>query len=424
MRRLTAFMPAVSLEAEQPVATPMLPVDVDTPSSDMVEPMFDELEQRQDNIVRASRIAATLEDLANNLQDTIATGDVRPSTLVSTAIATDHLIEDAGLELPPALSAEDMREPESRLKAATVAMEDIRDKVKRIWEAILRGLSKLCDFIDIAYNKLFGESALAVRRASKLLARVKHHREAGTAASVPTLDKMPYFPQLFVEKTFVEPKDLEYVIKLLSDTFPAQEAVTKQVEQIIDLLRDGRASEIKNMSAGFKHPMMGLAQGEYRTAYLMLGGEVMYATPIAAGGVTPGALKSYTAGVSTQPGEEPRYSEKTVPVADLQKLSEFAAAALHMASSVGSANTFYSRSRSVKRKFLSDLKRMSLTPAVADNETDETVAYAKALVENSLDLIDNPLLSLARYVLALTHRLMQYIEDCLKLYDRAPGAAA
>ena len=424
MRRLTAFMPTVSLEDESPAATPLLPVDVETPDPGMIEQMFDESDRQQDNILRASRIAATLEDLADNLQDTIATGDVRPSTLISTAIATDHLIEDAGLEVPPALSAENLQEPGARLETATIAMESMRDKVKRIWEAILRGLSKLCDFVDVVYDKLLGEAVVAQRRVKQLQARIKRYRDTNAGPSLPTLDRTAYFPSLFVEKGMVEPKDLDYVTELMIGTIDAQGHVVKQVDVIIELLREGRVSEIEGASVTFQHPMMGMAQGEYRTAYLMPGGAAMRATQLPAGSVTPQALKSYEAEVYFPSDYTPKYSEQTVPVADLEKLEVFCIAMIRQMHQMQRLNKTYTLSRSIKRKFLSDVKRMSTAPVANNGESDETVIYAKALVENLINLTDNPMFSLGRYAMKVTAQLTGYVNDCLQLYGKAPGTAA
>lgn len=115
---------------------------------------------REDVVVEAMATANTLEDIACALDSTISVGGIKPVEAPAVRAAVGVVLETAGTDLEPTFLATESLNPSKRINTTKMAIESIMGHVKDIWEAIVKFLTKLVNWVK-EHVKSFFDSAKA-----------------------------------------------------------------------------------------------------------------------------------------------------------------------------------------------------------------------------------------------------------------------
>lgn len=119
----------------------------------------------------AEEAAMTLESFAEIAESASNNGGLDAHGARLLKVATEHVYNHMNLGRAvgiPAMESFDI--PGARVSATSIAMEDIREQAKRIWQAVLEGIKKAMEWIQEFVSKIFSANARIKSRAEKLLA--------------------------------------------------------------------------------------------------------------------------------------------------------------------------------------------------------------------------------------------------------------
>lgn len=116
--------------------------------------------------------AASLESHLDYLGDSLANGGVSKETAYVVEQHVAYLSKSVGVSKTfPAM--ESFGGATSRLKATRVAMEEIKDKLKEIWNAIITALKRAAQWVVDNFNKYFGAAEKMQKRSEALIEKAK-----------------------------------------------------------------------------------------------------------------------------------------------------------------------------------------------------------------------------------------------------------
>lgn len=135
-----------------------------------VEQASSEIEAGDDQVAEAVEGAEALESMCVILATAMEAGgiDQHGAALVNNQV--EHICARLGLESRDAtLGLESFGGVSGRQRSTQVAMESIKDKVKEIWEKIIAAIERAMKWVADLFNKLFGAVEGLEKRAKKLI---------------------------------------------------------------------------------------------------------------------------------------------------------------------------------------------------------------------------------------------------------------
>jgi len=385
-----------------------------------------EAEERQTEVERAVGIATALEDLAEDLANTIDTGDVHPAMITTTDQFATHLLDQAGLEPLPELSAESFKSPEGRVSGARVSLESIRDKAKRIWAAIIEGLAKLADFIEKVYLKILDSSIFLARRAEKLKARADEMAKAGAAKTAQFVNTNRIYEALEIKGRAPTSSDLAYVLKTLQEVQSEQAKQMQQVSKLVDVFRQPNLDGIEGVTLGFKITDMHETNMDrfmrmtidrpvayFRTQEPMCGSTYVYVYRPEEPITKAEGLRRCNAGLTHDP--KPGRVEENFPTLDLGEATAMCDEVLKLAESIRLMRRLGNESRAIKRKLANELKALA-NRSMADEQMKQAVEFAQALSVSLRSILDQPAIAMQSYVLETSRAALGYVSRSLNAH--------
>jgi len=182
--------------------TPSEEVDIPV-AEDTVETAAAEVDMAESDVDAADETIAdaesdlsTLDGIADKLEATEENGGIDAGSAAIVEVAVEHLYQKLGVIRAKAMPAlESFGADSSRLKATRIAVEDIRENAKKIWDAILRMVEKAKEFITKFFKAIFTATGRIKERALKL-------KEAASKiqgeASSQTIENAGFAPALAV----------------------------------------------------------------------------------------------------------------------------------------------------------------------------------------------------------------------------------
>lgn len=141
---------------------------VETAMAEVTEASAD-VEGGTDSIEEAVGDAETLADVADKMEDTAETGGMDEKAAAIAEVAVEALYERLHVTRRKAMPAlESFGSQSSRLKATTIAVEEIRETLKKTWAAIIAMAQKVVEFVKGFFMSIFDTSTKLREKAAKL----------------------------------------------------------------------------------------------------------------------------------------------------------------------------------------------------------------------------------------------------------------
>lgn len=122
----------------------------------------------------AEEAAVALEALAEVAEIAAQQGGLDANGARLLKISTEHIYSHMGLGKAMGIPAmESFEIPGARASATTIALEDIKEQAKKVWEAIINGIKQAAAWLQEFVGKLISANARTKARAEKLLEATK-----------------------------------------------------------------------------------------------------------------------------------------------------------------------------------------------------------------------------------------------------------
>lgn len=124
--------------------------------TDMIDIAEDVAEQdtAADDLEETEEVAEALESIADALAVSAANGGMDKYSAQAVGIATQYLYDRVGIRAKAMPALESFGGTSSRIGATQLAMEEIKEQIKKIWEAIVNAIKKSIQWIKDFYVKV------------------------------------------------------------------------------------------------------------------------------------------------------------------------------------------------------------------------------------------------------------------------------
>lgn len=180
-RRFYAGKLTVGLENEEVTSTDVEATPADAEGADNLETHLLEVadstaegEAREQAIDEAED---TVEELEADLADAEVAQESGGLSKDAAAILQRNVankLNRIGLTAPHAVAAESFGSASSRASSTRLAMEGIKDGIRRAWEAIIAAIKKSIQWVKDHFNKVFGSYEALVKRAKAVAQRAEN----------------------------------------------------------------------------------------------------------------------------------------------------------------------------------------------------------------------------------------------------------
>lgn len=122
----------------------------------------------------AADVSEALEQYQAALESAVATGGLDRNGGALLQIGLDNLYNRAGISTNKRaqLSQESFGQHSSKLGATTIALEDIKEQIKKIWDSIVKAVKRIVAWVKEHFNKVFGTAEKLQKRAKALAEKV------------------------------------------------------------------------------------------------------------------------------------------------------------------------------------------------------------------------------------------------------------
>lgn len=121
----------------------------------------------------ACEVAEALESIAEALGISAQNGGMDKHSAHAVGVAVDHLYKRIGLKRIAMPAMESFGGTSSRVGATHIAMEDIKEQAKKIWDAIVAAIQKAIEWCIAYYNSVFDAATKLQARAKALAGKAE-----------------------------------------------------------------------------------------------------------------------------------------------------------------------------------------------------------------------------------------------------------
>lgn len=192
--------------------------------------------------------ADTLDGIADKMEASEETGGLDETAAAITEVAVESLYKRLGVKRrKPMPAMESFGSQSNRVKATRIAVESIRDTLKKVWDGVVAMLVKIGEYLKKFYDAMFSGAAKMVERAKGLISKIKGND--GIEVVELSEEEAAKYDALFAaiaNKDGVV--DVDYVEKELDAAGNAVDAAAKAVKEAATDVESGDAA--KAMAAG------------------------------------------------------------------------------------------------------------------------------------------------------------------------------
>lgn len=401
-----------------------------------------DIDENESDIDEGADAAAAMESLIVDLKTAMENGGLDKAGARILRSAVNHHAHRLGLGMSPTLlpSLENHGGVSSRMSSTKIAMESLKDTLKKIWDGIIAAVNKGIDFFKAFYAKLFDAATKMKERAVKL----------HTAAESVDATKMP---KTFDNERLVGalhmsgkvPGDasgskrlLEVAQELLKDvgnTATAGEALAGSFEAAstsggaakaaaealgsLDSLVTPLGKQVTNPAAeGFEAPGEGVEL--YRSDELP-GGKAIITKK--ATKTTPETVAASGSGIADYKANGTKPSGAAVPALSQENAKSVCDDIGKLADLILSSKASIDKASGAKTRIVKAAAKIG-----ALKVTDEEAAQLKVFQQTASGLskfIDQPFAAFNNYALQSAGKaLLDQVEQSLKLFDKGGDAKA
>lgn len=119
----------------------------------------------------AAEVVEALEQAALALESAVQNGGLNADGAHILDLHVSHLYRTVGMQRQAVPSLESFGSTSGRQRATQIALEDIKDSIKKIWEKIINAIKSAIAWVKDRFTKIFGAADKLARRAKALAER-------------------------------------------------------------------------------------------------------------------------------------------------------------------------------------------------------------------------------------------------------------
>lgn len=390
-----------------------------------------EASEDQEQIEEAAETAEALESIAVAMESAAANGGLNKEGALALGIALDHMYKSVGINTAkvksmPAL--ESFGGTSSRVGATQIALEGIKDQVKKIWEAIKKAVLDSIEWIKERYTKIFGAANRLEKRAKALADRAENETNGVKEKDVKSerLVKALHVGGT-VGKMTAEAESLKTIVT----DFLGRVANEKTAEGMAESFEKG---DVKAVLDGYLYDVQqakhlqdaaageggGVGEGvKLKRSQELAGGQaVFFRFPEAVGGsadeqaIALGKMGGFMAPVGKK--APTKDTLPTLAASDAAKVAELVA---DMAVELQKYKAALGKIEALKKRIAKGVEKIGSEAAKETEQTPEEKQKLKALQKLgsvTTKLLDQPSASLSVYALNTGKSMLDYVELSLK----------
>jgi hypothetical protein len=452
MRRISANIGLVAaLENETPpvvdtpAAAPVVADNANSLETDMVE-VADagaDVDALNSDIAETADVAEALESIAEVLGQAAKNGGIDRHSAAVVAVATDALYARVGVSTSRFPAMESFGSTSSKAAATKVAMEEIKETVKKIWDAIVAAFKRAIQFVIDFWNKVTDASGKMGKRAEEL------KKAAG---------------ELKGEMTEKEIKNDRIAASLDSSKGAGNAEIIGNLVKLVEDVNSGKNAEKTIVDGGNVAEALG-ASKEFVEKFSVKGGAPGANFSEVSGGTAPegcavyksgelpgrkavtaiGAKADATGEAAVKAYAESKYeigafdpahkAEEHKPLATLDKagITSMAEAAGAIAKALATGKQHADKMNEVKKKVAEKAEQLGKAAAALEEGSADAKAFADArrVAQAFVRLCDQPAVMITSYAISTGKALCDYAELSIKNYGEKkeekkeePAAAA
>lgn len=422
--------------------TPVVPEPVEIPVvEDTAEEAMGEanaaatdIESAEDTINTAQDDADTLDNLADSMAASEATGGMDAASATIAQVAVERLMERLQISGKKPLPAmESFGGDSSRIKATKLAVENIREQVKNVMQALYNMLVKSYEFVKNFVKAALDGNARLKKRAEDLLAALE--KASGTATSENLQNTG--FASILTQEGKVTAKGvvdglvatssfIEGTSKLSAKVVEAMRA-SKEVSLLISNANNYASWTFKDITEGgweaVSDDRFGKAEEGY-TFFNLKGSELSGSKAFVVYTKTnaePGQ-DSFDAAINTKMtlenvGEEPEIKE--VPVATLEEAKAIVKGVIELCDKVEAAKGELGDIEKLQSEMAKEAKA-----AMASIKDDPEAAKRAKIVQRMMiavsSLSTKPVVLASKFSLTISKSALEYAAKSGKVYSAEP----
>lgn len=132
-----------------------------------------DIESATGDIDSAAADADTLDTIAEKVEATEETGGLSPEAAEVVEVAVEAIYARLGIRSNPIPALEGFSDTNKRVRTTHIAVENWKETVKKIWQAIINAFKKVYDFVVSFVKGIMDANGKLAKRANALLAAAK-----------------------------------------------------------------------------------------------------------------------------------------------------------------------------------------------------------------------------------------------------------
>ena len=229
-----------------------------------------EIAQVQEMVDTGIAEAGNLETVGDAVADTLEEGGegLSPDAATQVEISVESICARLGMKNSSKLSVESFKSTASRRQATKLSLENIWDKLKKVWEAIKKTLANLWERIKLWFGKLNLVASATGKSAVNLVARLaKKQKDAKAEKATLSLkgvsaaftDNGKCGVEQITAALKAAASNMDTVNVLITDSAGYADKLNAQVEKVIKSIASGEAAKVEVSDTTNSNPVVSFA---------------------------------------------------------------------------------------------------------------------------------------------------------------------
>ena len=182
-------------------------------------------------IEEAVETAEALESIAVAMEAAAQNGGLSKDAANVVSLALESVYKNVGLSAPTGFALESFGQTSSRVGATTIAMENIKEQIKKIWEKIVAAVKMAIDWLMDRVGKFFASAEKLKARAESLKEAAKNAKGTPSEAS---FEQQRLASALKLGGKVNAAEGLKAVNEMLPAVFAGDETIMQALEKAIE----------------------------------------------------------------------------------------------------------------------------------------------------------------------------------------------
>jgi hypothetical protein len=434
--------PVVPAEGAAPAAEPVVIVEepigenADSLETDLIEVAEDtaDVEAAETEVAETVEVAEDLEEVATALEAAALNGGIDKHSAAVVKIAVNKLYKRAGVRSAAMPAMESFGGTGSRVRATQLAMEDIKENIKRIWAAIVAQITRAIEWMADFFERIFVAARKLKERALKLKAKSTAVGKSTSGKKEADFENEKLATALAINGSVAAKPTagLTKVVSLADEIFNGEALGVAMVEGAIKELDAIKSNPkaILEQASGKMTGIIGSKKSSTDGFAELVAGTEMYSseelpggkaviTIVAAEGLKgaerEAATKAQSSKVEYFKGSKAAAANKKIATLEFGTCEEIADEVVKLADALLKYKQNAGKTKDAKKKLAAAGKACGDAAAKATDETDKKgFALGKVIFTNAASCADQPGAQFAGYALNTGKAFLDLVEESLK----------